>query len=143
MTQAVSTVRAVVRAISGDDVIVEVEQGGCGRCHEAGGCGGQHLTQMMCVTPRTFHVRNSGARVGDHVTVAIASHALARGATMAYIWPLTGLLGGAAIGMALAGDLGALAGAASGLVLAWLAVWTKLRVGQQDSGFSPYLVDRP
>lgn len=142
MNAEVTTVRAVVRALNGDEALVEVEQGGCGRCHEAGGCGGQHLTQMMCSGPKTYRVRNAGAQVGDQVTVAIAAGAVARGATLAYVTPMLGLIGGAFVGMALASDAGAMAGGALGLIAAWLGVRARLRSGAGTNDFHPYLVDR-
>ena len=67
-----TTIRATVRSLDGDEALVEVELGGCGRCHEKGGCGGQQLTQMLCSGPKNYRVANPyGARVGDQVTVAI------------------------------------------------------------------------
>ena len=69
MNSEPSTVRAIVREINQADALVEIEQGGCGRCHEPGGCGGQQLTQMFCSTPKTYRVANEiGAGVGDRVT---------------------------------------------------------------------------
>ena len=42
-----TTIRGVVRSLDGENAIVEPDQGGCGRCHEKGGCGGQQLTQIF------------------------------------------------------------------------------------------------
>lgn len=142
MNAELTTVRAVVRDLRGDEALVEVEQGGCGRCHETGGCGGQHLTQMMCSGPKTYRVRNTGARVGDHVTVAIAAGAVARSANLAYAMPLAGLIGGAALGMTLAGDVGAMAGGGLGLAGAWLGVRARVGSGAGANDFHPYLIDR-
>ena len=94
-----STVRAIVREINQADALVEVEQGGCGRCHEAGGCGGQQLTRMFCSTAKTYRVANEiGARVGDRVTVAIAADSVRRSANLAYVLPLTATIAGADVG---------------------------------------------
>lgn len=101
-----STIRAVIRALDGDEAIVEVEQGGCGRCHEEGGCGGQQLTQMFCSSPRTYRVSNAiGAEIGDHVTVAIAAGSVRRTANLAYGVPLLASILGAVVGMQIGGDI--------------------------------------
>lgn len=90
-----TTIRAVVRALDGAHADVEVEQGGCGRCHEKGGCGGQQLTQMFCSGPKTYRVSNTvGAEVGDSVTIAIAAGSVRKTANLAYILPLTATITG-------------------------------------------------
>lgn len=99
------TVRGVVRALDGDDALVEVEQGGCGRCHEEGGCGGQQLTQMFCSGPKSYRAENTiGAHVGDRVVVATSPGSIRRTANLAYGMPLLGAIGGALAGMFLGGD---------------------------------------
>lgn len=117
MSEEKSTVRAVVRALEGARARVDVEAGGCGRCHEEGGCGGQQLTQMFCSGPKSYFVDNDlGAQVGDRVTVAIASGAIRQTANLAYGVPLTATITGALVGMWLSGDLSAMAGAVLGLL---------------------------
>ncbi|MDR1889715.1 MAG: SoxR reducing system RseC family protein [Zoogloeaceae bacterium] len=110
----------VVQGNAGDAyALVEVIGGGCGRCHETGGCGSAHLTQMFCLQPRRYRVRNDiGAVVGAVVTVALPTGNLRRHVTLAYGLPLAGLLGGAVLGN-LASEPGALIGAACGLGFAW------------------------
>ena len=138
-----STVRAIVREINQADALVEVEQGGCGRCHEAGGCGGQQLTRMFCSTAKTYRVANEiGARVGDRVTVAIAADSVRRSANLAYVLPLTATIAGALLGMLLGDDPGAMLGSLAGLVLAFLHA---RRRAAADTGFSevhPHIVSR-
>ncbi|MER2506654.1 MAG: SoxR reducing system RseC family protein [Azonexus sp.] len=138
-----STVRAIVREINQADALVEVEQGGCGRCHEAGGCGGQQLTRMFCSTAKTYRVANEiGARVGDRVTVAIAADSVRRSANLAYVLPLTATIAGALLGMLLGDDPGAMLGGLAGLVLAFLHA---RRRAAADTGFSevhPHIVSR-
>lgn len=138
-----STVRALVRAIEGDEAIVEIEQGGCGRCHEEGGCGGQQLTQMFCSAPRTYRVRNAtGSSVGDRVTVAIAAGSVRRTANLAYGIPLMACIGGALLGTSLAGDVGAMAGALIALTVA--IAYVRFRSRESAGNFSerPYIVSR-
>ena len=102
MAQEGSTIRAVVLAVEGSLAEVEVESGGCGRCHEEGGCGGQQLTQMFCSGPKTYKVDNVlGASIGDRVTVAIAAGSVRRTANLAYGVPLTAVISGAALGLVL------------------------------------------
>ncbi len=138
-----STIRAVVRAVDADGVHVEVAQGGCGRCHEKGGCGGQHLTQAFCSGPRRYYVANDiGVQVGDQVTVEVAAGSLRRGANLAYGMPLLGLIGGALTGKALAGDAGAIIGGGLGLVLAYWLLARKSRNSPVDRQTQPRIVAR-
>lgn len=138
-----STIRAVVRALHGSEAEVEIETGGCGRCHEKGGCGGQQLTQMFCSRPKTYHVDNAiGAIVGDRVTVAIAAGSVRRTANLAYGVPLTAAIIGALLGTSLGGDLGAIFGAAVGLVLALLYVRSRSQESAGNFKERPYIISR-
>lgn len=143
MNEELITIRGVVRALDGNDALVEVEQGGCGRCHEEGGCGGQQLTQMFCSGPKSYRAENSlGARVGDRVVVATAPGSVRRTANLAYGVPLLGAIGGALVGMAFAGDAGAILGALAGLVIAFAFI--RRRTGR-DTGTAegrPHIVSR-
>jgi sigma-E factor negative regulatory protein RseC len=119
---------ATISAIDGDHALVVMDETGCGRCHEDGGCGGQNIGKMFCHSPRSFRVLNPGhACVGDRVNVAIAEGALRRGAMLAYGLPLLTLFGGALGGSVIAGESGALIGAVLGLLAAWLLVRYKTR----------------
>lgn len=141
MAGEASTIRAIVRDLDGQQALVEVEQGGCGRCHEEGGCGGQHLTQMFCGGARSYRVENSvNARIGDHVTVAIAAGSVRRTANLAYGVPLLSMIAGALLGMPMAGDLGAMAGAACGLFLAILYIRRRTRGDAESVANRPYIV---
>lgn len=129
-----TTVRAVVRELHPGYALVEVEQGGCGRCHEKGGCGGQNLTQMLCAGPRTYRVANDiGAAVGDRVTVAIAAGSVRQSANLGYVLPLTATIAGALLGMQLGDDPGAMLGGAAGLLVSFLYI---RRVAATRTGFS-------
>lgn len=138
-----TTVRGIVRAIEGDAALVEVEQGGCGRCHEEGGCGGQNLTQMFCSGPKSYQVANTfGAALGERVLIAVPAGSVRRTANLAYGLPLLGIIGGAALGTALAGDGGGVAGALLGgaLVFAWVRRQTTGGAGKFSP--RPHIVDR-
>lgn len=143
MAQKGSTIRAMVRALDGSEAVVEVEAGGCGRCHEKGGCGGQQLTQMFCSGAKTYRVVNSvGAQVGDRVTVAIAAGSVRRTANLAYGVPLTTTIIGAALGTPLGGDVGAMLGAGIGLGLALLYVRFRSQGGSGNFTERPYIISR-
>ena len=117
----VTETRAVVRAFDGDDVLIEAAQGGCGRCHEEGGCGGQNLTQMFCSAPKVWRLPNPGGlSVGDAVMVGIAAGEVRHSANVAYGLPLLGILLGAVSGNAVASDQGAMLGAVLGFFVAGL-----------------------
>ena len=144
MDKLESTISAVVRGLEGRDAVVEVEAGGCGRCHEKGGCGGQQLTQMFCSSPKTYHVDNSlGANIGDRVTVAIAAGSVRRTANLAYGVPLIATIAGAALGTPLAGDAGAMFGAGVGLVISLIYVRLRSQGGSGNFTERPYIVSRP
>lgn len=143
MENQVSTIRGTVRTLDGREAIVEVEHGGCGRCHEKGGCGGQHLTQMLCAGKKTYRVDNpGGAAVGETVTIAIAAGAVRRSANLVYAFPLVAVIAGAILGMQLGGNPGAMAGGGVGLFLAWLLVRWKVDSGTGNTEVRPYIVSR-
>ncbi len=143
MNSEPTTVRAIVLEIDQADALVEVEQGGCGRCHEAGGCGGQHLTQMFCSTPRTYRVANEiGARIGDRVTIAISAGSVRRSANLAYVLPLTATIAGAVLGMFLGDDQGAMLGAAAGLFIAFLHARRRVAADTGTSAIRPQIISR-
>lgn len=129
-----------VTGIEGEFALIQVEGGGCGRCHEAGGCGGQQLTQMFCSTPRQYRVRNPlGAKPGDQVSIILPAGALSRYATLAYGLPLVGLMGGAVLGEIVGGNGGALLGAAVGALMAFLLM-KHYSIGMTGkSGREPYI----
>src|SRR5574343_358330 len=141
MESGQTTVRGVVRALDGADVLVEVEQGGCGRCHEEGGCGGQQLTQMFCSGPKTYRVLNAvGAAIGDRVRVGIAPGSVSKTANFAYILPLTVAFAGAALGTSLGGDAGGILGAVAGLVIAFVYIRFRTRSDVGNPAERPYII---
>ena len=78
--------QGTITAVNGDTAEVLMDETGCGRCHEEGGCGGHNIGKMLCASPRTFQVVNPGnSAVGDRVTVVIAEGAVRRSATAASV----------------------------------------------------------
>ncbi len=138
-----NVVKARVHVLDGAYALVEVEQGGCGRCHEEGGCGGQHLTQMFCSGPKTFRVENTcGAIVGDRVTVATSAGSVRRTANLAYVLPLLSAIAGAIIGTFLAGDVGAVLGMLLSLAAAFAWVRLRSRAALDAALGQPHIVSR-
>jgi sigma-E factor negative regulatory protein RseC len=124
----------------GDYAIIRMDEAGCGRCNEPGGCGGNPLGKVFCSVPRTFRVLNPGnSAIGSRVTVVIAEGSVRRSAILAYGIPLLALFLGAIGGSALAGEAGAIIGSVGGLLCAWLALRTAQRRGAPDPRSQPYL----
>lgn len=137
------TIRGIVRALDGAKALVEVEQGGCGRCHEEGGCGGQQLTQMFCSGPKTYEADNPiNAVVGDRVIVATELGSVRRTANLAYGVPLLGAIGGALLGMRLGGDSAGMLGALLGLVVAFAYIRIRTSQGSGERFAHPEIVSR-
>jgi sigma-E factor negative regulatory protein RseC len=136
-------IRATVRALDGSYALVEAEGGGCGRCHEKGGCGGPQLSRMFCSSPKTYRVANEiGAREGEQVTVAIESGSVRQSANLAYVLPLTAAVAGAVAGMFAGGEPWAIIGAGAGLVLAFVHLWRRTRAATGFSAGNPHIVSR-
>jgi len=57
--------------------------------------------------------------VGDRVKISLDESVIVRGALLAYLLPLAGLLLGAVGGQFAGGEAGAFAGGAAGFILAW------------------------
>lgn len=129
-----------ITAIDGEYAIVQMDEAGCGRCHETGGCGGNNIGKMFCSTPRTFRVLNPGkAVIGQRVQVMIAAGAVRRSAAQAYGLPLLALFAGAIGGNALAGEIGAIIGAFGSLFAAWLALRRAQLHSTPDQRFQPFI----
>lgn len=136
-----SETRAVVTALDGEYALVRTDSGGCGRCHEAGGCGGANISQILCGNERVWRVLNTrGARVGEHVSVRVADGAVRASATLLYVVPLTLFLAGALIGASFFAETGAIAGAVAGIAIAWYRVARQIRQRHDDPRFQPHIV---
>lgn len=143
MTPGLSTVKAIVREVDGSRAIVEVEQGGCGRCHEEGGCGGQNIGQMFCSAPKTYCVGNEfGASLGERVTVAVPTRGLRRIATLVYGLPLLATIACALFGAWLGGDVGAISAAALGLLASFAYVRQQAKIQFDGHETYPHIVSR-
>lgn len=143
MVDSLVSARGVVRSLDGDFALIEIAQGGCGRCHEKGGCGGQSLTQALCTSPKTYRVLNpEQLPVGSEITVAISAGAVRTGANLAYVVPLLALIVGAVLGQRVAGEPGAFAGALVGLGAAWVHLRRQQASQLENPDCQPYIIRR-
>ena len=132
--------KGVIASVDGRYALVRMDDTGCGRCHEPGGCGGVNIGKMLCRTPAEFRAENpGGAVVGQHVSVVVPDGAVRNGALLAYGLPLLLMLIGAFLGSVLSGDLGAIVGAVCG-VAASLPVLRYAQARNVTSAqFQPYI----
>lgn len=120
----------VVTRIEGARAYVKViRTGGCGRCHEVGGCGGVSQNESR---NQEFLVANAfGASAGQRVRLEIPDGATLKAALLAYGLPLLALVFGAGAAFFVwQTDLAAALGAAGGLLFAVLGVY-----GLRGTGF--------
>ena len=111
----------VVTALSAGraTVAVTVEQGGCGRCHEVGGCQSQNLSRALCQKNRLIEVVNTlNLSVGDPVRLGMEDEMVGDMATLVYVIPLSGILLGAGLGHWSGGEWMSVLGAGMGFIVA-------------------------
>ncbi len=127
-----------VAALDGEYALIRMDDSGCGRCREPGGCGGSNAASFLCRAPRTFRVPNPEHRViGERVRVRVAEGAIGHGALHAYASPLLALLIGALAGSTLADEAGAIVGAVAGLLVGWAGLRRAQRRNTGDPRFQP------
>lgn len=123
-------IEAIVTRTDQDHVFVKVNEqpGGCGRCHEEGGCSSGALTQIFrSRNCREFRLPNNiGARDGDKVMVSLADGVTLKAALAVYMLPVVCILLGAWLGTWLAGPSGsdrlATLGAVTGFIVSMVLV---------------------
>jgi sigma-E factor negative regulatory protein RseC len=123
-------------------VAVDVENGGCGRCDQPGGCRSAVLTQMFRQRSCEFSVPNRiGARVGDRVVLRLPAGSLARWSLTMYLVPVLAVLIGAGLGIFCVGNasfrnVGAISGSLVGLAVCWIV----FRLVPTSVGTGPQMV---
>lgn len=135
-------VEGVVTRLDGTRAFVQVRRsGGCGRCHEAGGCHGGVLNDAQGRHCQEYLVDNScAAPAGATVAVEVPEGAALKAALLAYGVPVVALLTCAGLAQSIyESDLGTLLGGALGLVLAAAGVHG-LRGGGWASVAKPRIV---
>jgi len=136
--------KGIITALDGEYALVQMDDSGCGRCHEPGGCGGVNIGKMLCATPQVFRVLNPAkSAIGQHVIVTVPSGAVRRGALIAYGVPLLLLLIGAFVGLGVAGDLGAAVGSVAGLAASLPILHLSQVKNSASRQFQPYIDSGP
>jgi sigma-E factor negative regulatory protein RseC len=134
--------QGTIVSVDGEHAVVRMDETGCGRCHEPGGCGGYNIGRMLCTPPRDFKVMNPKLlSVGSRVTVAIAEGSVRRSAIIAYAFPLLILFLGASGGLFFAGEIGAIAGSLGGLFLSAFAIRPLVARSASIRHASPFIRD--
>lgn len=127
-----------ITGLEDEFAVVRMDEAGCGRCEEEGGCRGNNIGRMFCNAPRTFRVLNpANATIGQRVRIVVPDGAVRRSAIYAYGLPLLALFAGAIFGSTLAGEMGAIFGALVCLLLTWLVLWRSQSSPSQDKRFQP------
>ena len=127
-----------VTAVDDGQATIRMDDGGCGRCRESGGCGGNNLGQLLCATPRTLRVANpERCVVGQRVRIGVVDGSLGSSALHAYAVPLLGLFVGALGGSAVAGEIGAFGGSLGGLLAGWWGLRRAHLRSRDDPRFRP------
>jgi sigma-E factor negative regulatory protein RseC len=118
---------AIILKTDGELAWVEArESGTCGSCG-SGGCSTRRLADLFGRRERAFPVDNVlHASTGERVVIGIPSGALWKSAFRLYGLPLLMLIAGGLAGQHAHGDLGAVAGAAGGMLLAVLVQKSRL-----------------
>lgn len=139
-------VEARVVSLDGDYAIIELARstGGCGRCHETGGCGGGGvLGQFFGLRSGKFRTLNQlSAKAGETLWVELDDSAYVRAALGAYALPSAALVVGAmATGFLLPepSDISVFIGALLGLAFGTIATALVLR----RAALFPVLTRRP
>jgi sigma-E factor negative regulatory protein RseC len=138
-----------VVAVDDDAVwVATLRRSTCGSCAAQHGCGHGLLNRLG--SGRRHYIRAlpgaiipAQCRVGDTVEIALPESVILKGSVMLYLLPLLLMLAGAAAAAARwpeLQDLGALAGAAAGLVTGLVAVRVHAARHRQDPALQPTLV---
>jgi len=148
MTEQVSALKGGVTtdawgtiiAVDERQATIRMDENGCGRCGEPGGCGGNAASRLFCRTPRTFRIPSSERRsVGERVRISVVNGSVGRSALYAYAFPLLALLAGAVSGSALGDEAGAIAGSIAGLFVGWLGLRHAQRRSRRDLRLQPLI----
>ena len=149
-----SVIETIAPSQSGGLPLARLEfavNGGCGRCHEEGGCGGVSLAQPLCAKPKSLLLPDPiGLAVGDTVRVSIPDQLLSRGITRTYVVPLLLFFAGSITGTLLlpklmpahwqmTQDVAAIAGAGLGLIAAW---WQLQRSQRKSPMAAPRILEK-
>lgn len=118
-------ISAPVRVISAADGIAHVEPtetSGCGACTSRSSCGVSGLGKYFSGQRKAISVQcDANVRAGDELHLSLSEGDLLKAGIMAYLLPSVLALVGAGVASALGlGDVGAVFGAAAGIILGFL-----------------------
>lgn len=115
---------AIVTGLDGEYAWVDIDAA-CTSCSDSGGCG---LSDGK--GRKRQRVRNDiGARIGERVVVGVPDGVVLRAALYCYVLPVVMALALGAVGMNIAGEIGAILGVLGGLAIGWLGMRS---VGQRE-----------
>ncbi|MEX2961415.1 SoxR reducing system RseC family protein [Microbulbifer sp. TYP-18] len=134
-----------VVAIEADAIWVEaMGQQGCHGCVARSGCGTGLLSDYLAGKSRIRVDLNSwnpmDLSLNDKAVIGIPEHTLTAAAMLVYLLPLACLMLAALVGEALAGERGAIIGAAGGLVLGAALVHWHSRRNRTNPSYTPLLL---
>ena len=127
----------VVSVSQGHAMVALVRSEACGDCAAKNMChpGAENTMQMEVKNP-------VGAKPGEQVIIELSPEALLKASTLAYLFPATVMVAGAAMGWSRTGtDMGALAGAIIGFALSsiYLYVYSRRKKFTQGPAISRVL----
>ena len=119
-----------------------VRRSGCGNCQTDSSCGsGQLLTSRQQPHPLQAAANGHVLAKGDRVLLGIAEDTVWQGLCLLYVMPLVLLAAGGLSGQWLAGETGAVAGVAAGVILGLLAA-RRWSAQQQPDKYLPIVIKR-
>lgn len=118
-------IATMARVVSADNGIAQVEpteKSGCGGCASSSSCGVSGLGKYFAHGRKTIAVQcDANVKAGDELQLSMSEGDLLKAGLLAYLLPTVLALAGAGIAAAFGlGDIGAVLGAANGMVLGFL-----------------------
>jgi sigma-E factor negative regulatory protein RseC len=135
--------RGIVVAVAenGQVSVVTQRQSACGSCQSEKSCG-TNLLADSSQQQQTIVVNANGHHlaINDVVLLVVAESVIWQGMLLLYVWPLMALIVGAVLGQVVAGELGAMMGAFSGLFLSLLSV--RWRTQREHDNYLPIVIKK-
>ncbi|MBK7298954.1 MAG: SoxR reducing system RseC family protein [Moraxellaceae bacterium] len=94
----------------------------------------------MQVKLRRFYVRRTRNCGGGGILLVVADSVIWQGMLLLYVWPLMALIVGGVLGQVVAGELGAMMGAFSGLFFSLLSV--RWRTQREHDNYLPIVIKK-
>lgn len=135
--------RGIVVAVAenGQVSVVTQRQSACGSCQSETSCG-TNLLADSSKQQQTIVVNANGHHlaINDVVLLVVADSVIWQGMLLLYVWPLMALIVGGVLGQVVAGELGAMMGAFSGLFLSLLSV--RWRTQREHDNYLPIVIKK-